>query len=81
MTSAAVFAKINNAILDLQNSQHQTYELPLRTLARALSDPSLALINSRLTAEVDLNSSLQPADRHAVVKRCTGRWMMNKGWG
>lgn len=55
MTSAAVFAKVNNAILDLQNSQHQTYDLPLRTIARALSDPSLALLNSRLTAEVDLN--------------------------
>lgn len=55
MTGTDVFAKISNAILDLQNAQHQTYELPLRTLARALGDPSLAPINGRLTAGVDLN--------------------------
>jgi len=58
MTSAAIFEKVSHAILDLQNSQHQTYELPLRTLARVLADPSLASINDRLTATVDLNEFL-----------------------
>lgn len=30
MSSADVFTQINNAILDLQGSQQQTFELPLK---------------------------------------------------
>ncbi|WP_130928727.1 nucleotide-binding protein [Pseudomonas sp. Sample_20] len=58
MTSIDIFKKITNAVLDLQGSQHQTYELPLRTLAKALSDPSLATVNDQLTARVDLDEFL-----------------------
>ncbi len=58
MTSIDIFTKINNAILDLQGSQHQTYEVPMKTLAKALSHPSLATCNHKLTAGVDLDEFL-----------------------
>ncbi len=44
MSSADVFTQINNAILDLQGSQQQTFELPLKKLARLLSDPTLEVV-------------------------------------
>jgi hypothetical protein len=59
MSPVDVFAKINNAILDIQGSQYLTYEVPVKTLAKALSDPSLADINARLTAGVDLDGFLK----------------------
>ena len=43
-----LFSQINNAVLDLQGSQLQNYERPLRTLVRLLHDPSLEEINRSL---------------------------------
>jgi hypothetical protein len=36
-----VFDQINNAVLDLQNSHLQSYERPLKTLARLLHHSDL----------------------------------------
>lgn len=58
MSTTDVFIKINNAILDIQLSQYLTYEVPVKRLAKALSDPSLKQINDRLTSGVDLNGFL-----------------------
>lgn len=43
-----VFEEINNAVLDLQAAEFQTYERPLKRLARALNVPELAAINQAL---------------------------------
>lgn len=58
-----IFEQINNAVLDLQASQLQTYERPLKSLARLLSDPSLEAINKVLTDGVDLDDFLTANDR------------------
>lgn len=57
-----VFKKINDAVLDLQRSQYQTYELPVKRLGKLLSDPSLKEINDRLTSGVDLERFLEKSE-------------------
>jgi predicted nucleotide-binding protein len=57
MTSDSdLFTQINNAIFDLQGSQLQTFDRPLRTLARLLHHPSLEAINHSLVANVDFDA-------------------------
>lgn len=53
--SPAVFTEINNALLDLQGAEYQTYERPLKRLGRALSDESLTEINAELKGKVDFD--------------------------
>lgn len=58
-----LFSQINNAVLDLQASQLQTYERPLRALVRLLRDPSLEEINSSLTERVDFDAFITASER------------------
>lgn len=58
MTVDVVFADINNAILDLQASDYNTYERPLKKLAKALQAEELSNINDDLRASVDLEAFL-----------------------
>lgn len=58
-----LFAQINNAVFDLQGSQLQTYERPLRTLARLLKDPALEAVNYALTDGIDLEQFLAASER------------------
>ncbi len=51
-----IFGEINNAVLDLQNSQLQTYERPLKKLAQLLRHTALEPYNEELTKEVDLEA-------------------------
>lgn len=51
-----VFDQINNAILDLQASQLQTFERPLKTLARLLRHSDLEPFNGALTEGLDLDA-------------------------
>lgn len=51
-----IFVEINNAVLDLQNSQLQTYERPLKKLAKLLRHPDLEPYNEGLTKDVDLDA-------------------------
>ena len=53
-----VFGLINNAILDLQGSQPQTFQRPLKVLAQLLNHPDLEAINVSLTEGVDLENFL-----------------------
>lgn len=62
MSSADVFTQINNAILDLQGSQQQTFELPLKKLTRLLSDPTLEAVNIELTQGADLDHFLAESE-------------------
>ncbi|AUJ70496.1 MULTISPECIES: TIR domain-containing protein [unclassified Pseudoalteromonas] len=53
-----IFEEINNAVLDLQNSQMQTYERPLKKLAQLLRHTDLEPYNEELTKEADLDAFL-----------------------
>ncbi len=53
-----LFKEMNNALLDLQASQFQTYQRPLKTLARLLQNPDLAEVNATLTEGLDLDKFL-----------------------
>lgn len=50
-----IFTQINNAILDLQGADYQTFERPLKSLARLLQHSDLKEINSTLTEGLDLD--------------------------
>lgn len=58
MSSSDIFTQINNCVLDLQSSQHQTYAVPLKKLARLLSSSELAPVNTALTRNADLEAFL-----------------------
>ena len=54
-----LFKQMNNALLDLQASQPQTFERPLKTLARLLQSDELTKVNEELTANVDFDAFMQ----------------------
>ncbi|WFU07526.1 nucleotide-binding protein (plasmid) [Rhizobium sp. CB3171] len=58
-----LFAEINNAVLDLQNAQLQSYDRPLKTLARLLRSPDLEQANAQLTEGLDLEAFLTGQER------------------
>lgn len=51
-----LFSQINNAVLDLQASQLQTFERPLKTLVGLLHAPSLDAVNRSLTEKSDFET-------------------------
>lgn len=57
-----IFLQINNAVLDLQASQLQTFERPLKALARLLRHPSLEAVNQSLTSAVDFDAFLAASE-------------------
>jgi len=57
-----LFIQINNAVLDLQGSQLQTFERPLKTLARLLHHPDLEPINRSLTESVDFDAFMAASE-------------------
>ncbi|MBM5456398.1 nucleotide-binding protein [Pseudomonas sp. P66] len=62
MSSSDIFTQINNCVLDLQSSQHQTYAVPLKKLARLLSSPELESVNANLTQNADLEAFLSESE-------------------
>ncbi len=58
-----LFAEINNAVLDLQNAQLQSYDRPLKTLARLLRSPDLEKVVGQLTHNLDLEGFLSGQER------------------
>lgn len=58
-----IFAEINNAVLDLQVAQLQTYERPLKKLALLLKHPDLEPYNAELTDGLDLETFIQKSMR------------------
>jgi predicted nucleotide-binding protein len=65
MMAHDIFGEINNAVLDLQNSQLQTYERPLKKLAQLLRHPDLEPYNEELTKEVDLDAFIAESEKTA----------------
>lgn len=58
-----MFSQINNAVLDLQASQLQTYERPLKTLVRLLQHPSLIEVNRTLVDRVDFDAFITASEK------------------
>lgn len=58
-----LFAEINNAVLDLQASQLQSYDRPLKALARLLQHPDLSATNKALTEGLDLEGFLSESHK------------------
>lgn len=64
MTSSPdLFAQINNAVLDLQSSQLQSYQRPLKVLAKLLRHPDLEGANQKLTQACDLDAFLKGQEK------------------
>lgn len=71
-----LFLQINNAVLDLQGSQLQTFERPLKALARLLNDPSLEDINRSLTERVNFEAFIAASEQTggSMVGSATLEW-------
>ncbi len=80
-----VFVEINNAVLDLQNSQLQTYERPLKRLAQLLHHPDLEPYNQDLTKDVDLDAFIDESESTGAsmvaVLSLFGLMTQEKFWG
>lgn len=57
-----IFAQINNAVLDLQSAQLQSYDRPLKRLATLLAHPELQAVNEEITKNVDLDDFLKRSE-------------------
>jgi Predicted nucleotide-binding protein containing TIR-like domain len=53
-----IFAELNNAVLDLQNTDRQGFQTPLARLARLLDHEELTEVSENLTNGVDLDAFL-----------------------
>lgn len=60
-----IFTEINNAVLDLQSAQLQTYERPLKKLAQLLKHPDLEPFNIELRAGQDLDAFMRESEQTA----------------
>lgn len=58
-----IFKLINNAVLDLQASDYQVFERPLKELVNLLNHPELAPANAVLTEGLNLDSFLEESVR------------------
>lgn len=65
-----IFRQINNAVLDVQASDYQSYERPLKELARLLAHRDLAPANTALTQGLDLDAFLE--ESHATQGSMSG---------
>ncbi|MCJ9668535.1 MULTISPECIES: TIR domain-containing protein [unclassified Neorhizobium] len=73
--SPDLFKQIDHAVLDLQSSQLQTYERPLKTLVRLLASPDLEASNQALTKDLDLEEFLNSQDeQEGMVGSTTLKW-------
>lgn len=62
MSPSDICTQINNCVLDLQASQSQTYEVPLKKLARLLSSPELEPANATLIKNANLEDFLEKSE-------------------
>jgi predicted nucleotide-binding protein len=58
-----LFSQINNAVLDLQASQLQTFERPLKALVRLLHDPSLDALNCSLVEKANFDTFIAASEK------------------
>lgn len=67
-----VFGEINNAVLDLQSSQLQSYGRPLKKLAQLLSHEDLKPYNTELTKGVDVDDFIKKSSETNTGMRGSG---------
>jgi hypothetical protein len=74
-----IFSELNHAVLDLQASQLQTYERPLKKIAQLLDHEELASFNRELTSNVDLDAFLATSEATggSMVGSSTLEWPDN----
>jgi predicted nucleotide-binding protein len=63
VSDSNIFRQINNAVLDLQASDYQSYKRPIKQLARLLRSQGLEQINHRLTSGLDLAQFLEDSEK------------------
>lgn len=59
MTQVDLFSQLNNALLDLQGANLQTFERPLKKISMLLNSPDLEAINGALKNGLDLEKFLE----------------------
>lgn len=71
-----LFRQINNAVLDLQSSDLQSYAAPLKRLGRLLQHPDLETSNASLTQSLDLDSFIKTSEatQGGMVGSATLQW-------
>ena len=63
MTIKTALQEATNALLDLQQADYNTYERPLKRLAKALNAPDLQEINSRLKEGLDFDKFTEDSNQ------------------
>jgi predicted nucleotide-binding protein len=66
MTIDEALADLNNAILDLQSADYDTYARPLQKMAATLANPVLKATNDELKAGVDFDEFVASADHRGM---------------
>lgn len=74
MADLDLFEQINNAVLDLQSAQLQSYPRPLKKLASLLNSPDLEAINRKLKENCNLDEFLNSQGNHAGIGRDRLEW-------
>lgn len=74
--SLDLFRQINNAVLDLQSSDLQSYAAHLKRLGRLLQHPDLEASNATLTQGLDLDSFIKASEatQGGMVGSATLQW-------
>lgn len=67
MTITSALENLNNAILDLQLADHNTYERPVKKVAAALNAPELKAANKRLRDNVDFEDFIENSNRGGSI--------------
>lgn len=63
MTIKSALRDLNNAVLDLQQSDYNTYDRPLKRMAAALRSDDLKTISQKLKADLDFEQFIDEADK------------------
>lgn len=63
MTIKYALRELNNAVLDLQSADYNTFERPLERMAQALNSPALKEISDNLSSKVSLDTLFENASR------------------
>nr|WP_315384358.1 nucleotide-binding protein [uncultured Sphingomonas sp.] len=79
MTLKSALAELNNAVLDLQQADYNTYERPLKKLAGALKTDELRATCESLSTKVDFDAFLSESDQGgSMMGSASLRWPDDK---
>ena len=78
MTVKSALRELNNAVLDLQASHHNTYDRPLKLLAFTLASDDLKPITDKLKKRADFDAFLENANQGgSMVGSASLNWPTN----